>query len=209
MTPRTFVLVGAVEALALVGVSSIALAAGVHVLVVAAIIVVAFVFGVGAFVGVHLRAPRRLQCPVCAAPLREELERCEVEGCDFRGAPIFTCDTPGCSFGDFRCRFVTTASHADAAVVEPAVVEPADWLPSVEELRAMLRAKAPHLPCDVMTLGEVWIALGKEHEPPRCPHCQRACLVTLDSEDAEDAPRPADMTHRCAACGKQCRWEAA
>lgn len=84
--------------------------------------------------------------------------------------------------------------------------EEQDWFPSEQDIRAMLRAKAPHLQVAMMTIGEVWIALGQEHVCPACQHCGATCIVALDDEDAEEATSGTD-THRCAACGRHCHWE--
>lgn len=38
---------------------------------------------------------------------------------------------------------------------------------------------------------------------PKCPEHGDYFVVLLDPEDAEERPTSPEMTHRCAACGKQ------
>jgi DNA-directed RNA polymerase subunit RPC12/RpoP len=82
-----------------------------------------------------------------------------------------------------------------------------DWLLTSDEARDLLRRRSPHLWVDNMTLLEVAHALGANEERPTCPHCGARCVVVLDEHDEEDRPVAPEMTHRCAACGKQLAME--
>lgn len=82
-----------------------------------------------------------------------------------------------------------------------------EWLMSDDEVRAKLRQKSPHLPVDDMSFMERIEALQDPSPRPPCPHCGIRVLILLDPEDHEERPDPPDMTHRCAACGRQCRLE--
>ncbi len=43
--------------------------------------------------------------------------------------------------------------------------------------------------------------------PPRCPDHGDFFVVPLDPYDAEERPESPEMTHRCAACGRQLAGE--
>ena len=79
-----------------------------------------------------------------------------------------------------------------------------EWSEFKKQRTDFARRRFPHEPIDDLGFDQVMALITENPPRPPCPHCATACLVILDREDAEDAPREDGMTHRCAACGKQC-----